>query len=745
MEGEWDNLFTAEEILGGLPMRRASSLLLVIEGRTGLLASRARHLMSPDYSGRSSEQAENVYLSALSSGANLPQEPSIQNIERFAPDWASLVPDDVSIRAALAKLIGDKYRVPRAWTPNIQRVLGTGDPELERRFQEHFNLPLSSIFVDKLTVREKLQWVRARVATWFENLPPFWTSYTLTLTETVGAGVLALPIAFAALGVIGALLLLLICGVVNMLTIAAMSEALARNGNVRFGNAYFGRLVHDYLGSAGSALLKPCLYVLSIVALFAYVLGFSATLADSVGISPMIWAAILLLVVLYFVRQESISATVTSAILVGACSIAIILLLSILSFPHLDQSFLRHNNLPFTSGNAFDASMLQLIFGVVLASLFGHTAIGNCANVVLTRDPSGRSLIRGSTAAIATAVALYMLWVFTVNGSVSPSRLDGERGTSLVPLAEVVGPSVSVLGTIFVIFSMGMGSIHQGWGLVNITREQLTQLAGRGAHRGRLSSRRFRGTLALLPVILLFLVAELLFAVDRESFSEPLGIFGLLVIPIIGGVFSMLMLAAARKKGECLVQSGWGFLGRPVVVTGISLLFSVAILVHGLVIWSEPVYRILAVAMAVVSALFIVVAWRSEIVPRSIAEVRFEEDGGPDPIVNLVAAGRPLAGRVNQLQPTRIGGGLGIERDGEGGDTALEIVMEPAAVREMKVWVHKLFGEGISRPVSAELCLNQNEAIDLGAVDGQVIVPVDGTAQYLHVRVDASDLILDSR
>ncbi|MDQ3659674.1 MAG: hypothetical protein M3454_01165, partial [Actinomycetota bacterium] len=79
----------------------------------------------------------------------------------------------------------------------------------------------------------------------------------------------------------------------------------------------------------------------------------------------------------------------------------------------------------------------------------------------------------GCVAAQATALILYSLFVLGVGGAVAPSILAGESGTVLSPLAREVGPVVSVLGTVFVILGMGMGSIHFTLALSGLTRERL--------------------------------------------------------------------------------------------------------------------------------------------------------------------------------------------------------------------------------------------------------------------------------
>ena len=71
----------------------------------------------------------------------------------------------------------------------------------------------------------------------FERLPPFWAVYGLVLVETMGEGVLAIPIAVAKIGPLAGVGVLIVIGLVNMVTIAALAEASARNGSIRYGEA----------------------------------------------------------------------------------------------------------------------------------------------------------------------------------------------------------------------------------------------------------------------------------------------------------------------------------------------------------------------------------------------------------------------------------------------------------------------------------------------------------------------------
>jgi hypothetical protein len=134
-------------------------------------------------------------------------------------------------------------------------------------------------------------------------------------------------------------------------------------------------------------------------------------------------------------------------------------------------------DVPLLGGRSLDPAILGLVFGVILTAYFGHLSVSTCARVVLQRDPSARSLIWGTAAAQATAILLYCLFVLAVNGAIAPRALNGARGTALDPLAAEIGPIVYLLGSVFVVLGMGMGSIHYALALFNLVRERLPSLA----------------------------------------------------------------------------------------------------------------------------------------------------------------------------------------------------------------------------------------------------------------------------
>jgi len=474
-----DDLFTPDEVLGGFSAKRARLLLFQIESRTAYLMTQARRTVDRYLSEEVAEQQDLAFFEALAEGREPPVRPTIRDLERYAPQWQSLVPPNLTLQATLAHLLGQKYRFAPRDIPHIGQALGLDTEGVQHAFQRQYRQSLDTIYTRRIGLLERMRWQWNRLSGWLEHLPPFWTAYALTFTEIVGASILALPIALAGVGPLAGVVVLVVMGVINILTIAAMAEAVTRSGSIRYQGSYLGRLVQDYLGRAGSMLLTSMVVSICVIVLLAYYLGFSLTLADATPIPAEVWAGLLFLIGFYFVRRKNLHATISSALVIGAINLGLILILSVIALGHLRVENLSYLHVPFLGGRPFEPALLGLIFGVAFASYFGHFSVNSCARTVLARDPSGRSLLWGCIAAQASAMVLYILWVVAVNGAIPPRTLTGFSGTALTPLAHLVGPAVIILGTIYAILAMGMASIHFSLALFFTVREWIP---GRSRH-----------------------------------------------------------------------------------------------------------------------------------------------------------------------------------------------------------------------------------------------------------------------
>src|SRR4051812_9007792 len=201
------------------------------------------------------QRRELEFIESFALGREPPVRPTVQDLERFAPQWASLVARNPRVQAALALRMSEKYGLARGRVDGIAAALGLGETLVAAAFESLYGRPVESIYVERVGPRERARWARAGVAARLESLSPFWTAYALTLTETVGSTIVALPIAVAAIGPLPAVAVLVLLGLVNVLTVAFMADALTRSGTIRYGNAYIGRVVTELLGRPGALVL----------------------------------------------------------------------------------------------------------------------------------------------------------------------------------------------------------------------------------------------------------------------------------------------------------------------------------------------------------------------------------------------------------------------------------------------------------------------------------------------------------
>ena len=157
-----------------------------------------------------------------------------------------LVPEHADIRATVAHLLGQKYGVLHQATPAIQAALGLNTATVQEAYQRLYRQPLVQLYAAQAKPLDRLRWRWTAVAQRLEAMPPFWMTFCLTLPGA--AGLLALPIALAQVGMAWGLAIIVLFGLINMLSAAALAEAVVRSGTARFGLGFLGQLAQEYLG-----------------------------------------------------------------------------------------------------------------------------------------------------------------------------------------------------------------------------------------------------------------------------------------------------------------------------------------------------------------------------------------------------------------------------------------------------------------------------------------------------------------
>jgi len=209
-------LLSRDELMEGLPARRASLLLYAIESRTAQLVTSEQRDAAPYLPPAVADEREAAFIAAVAAGRDLPLAPTIQQIERWAPLWAPLVAEAPGVRAAVAHLLGEKYVFTPRDTPRLQAALGLDTPAVQEAYTRSYQRPLNAIYAPRIGLRQRPRWAWNGLAKRLDALPPFWLAFFLTMPGA--AGLLALPIALTSLGPVLGIALLVMFVLINMLT-----------------------------------------------------------------------------------------------------------------------------------------------------------------------------------------------------------------------------------------------------------------------------------------------------------------------------------------------------------------------------------------------------------------------------------------------------------------------------------------------------------------------------------------------
>lgn len=736
------SFFSREELLEAMPGRQASTLLFAIENRTAQLVERGHRAAALYLSYAGTAPREQDFFAALARARTNTSPVTIQDMECYAPHWRSLLPEklDAPLNAAIAHLQSKKYRFTFGTTPNLRAALALENPEVAEAYEQLFKQPIGSIYVQKVGWGERLRWAWARLAARLESMPPFWLAFFLTLPGA--AGLLALPVALAKVGLVFGLVLLIGFGIINALTAAALGEASARSGTTRFGLGWLGQLVEEYLGRAGSLLLTAVLAANSFLVLIVFYLGVASTLESATSIPEMVWVAAVFGIGVYFLSRGALNSTVATALVIVFVCLVLLLLIPLLALPYFDAA-----NLSSATGvSVLEAATVELVLGVLLSTYFSHFLVATYAPVVLRRDPKAGSWIRGCASSILVYTVIACLWFVVINGTLPSEILATTTGTVVTPLAELVGPSMLWLGSLLVILSLGLASIQVALGLYYLVRERLPggDLRNRGSATGSgLANPRVRFVVSIVPVVGAFLLAEWLAFTGEGSFAGLLGIVCAFALPLIAGVFPVLLLAATRRKGDFAPGVVYRFLGNPIVLGALYLFFVGSIFLYGLFIFQDAITQVLLVGMGlVVVGVTIVMFRRGMLTPRVVIELRDDQRRGAHPLFGITAHGEAQSAKVELDYGNRAQ-----ELTGATGEIAFFPQLHAArfrlpeqAGRELKVWAHRLLPEGGSQGLMARLEVADGaraRELELNAAQGQAQLPIDGTA--IHARIVFAD------
>jgi hypothetical protein len=267
--------------------------------------------------------------------------------------------------------------------------------------------------------------------------------------------------------------------------------------------------------------------------------------------------------------------------------------------------------------------------------------------------------------------------------------------------------------------------------------------------RRLLARPRGRFAVGVTPVVLAFLMTEWAVISKSASFTSLFGFIGIAVVALLAGMFPVLLLIAARRKGEYVPQPTYRFLGNPLLLGIIYLLSLSGIAVHGLWIWRDPLAQAGALGVSVLGAGLPWVLWRRGLFARRlVVEVRSDFPPGPLPTVGVTANGQAATAAVRWAGGGAPGDAQTVPGTPGAAPDPREILIRPpwdarTAPADVKVWVHTITAAGDSVEWPAEITIHQEGVPDSPAApaapDGICIRPLAPAPSEVVIRLSAPE------
>jgi len=278
----------------------------------------------------------------------------------------------------------------------------------------------------------------------------------------------------------------------------------------------------------------------------------------------------------------------------------LVLVVTLVTFLNAGAGDLSHADVPLGGGNAALDATVGAALGVVLMQFIGSVYLIGIHREAAARDPGSATLASGAVVGTVIVTVIVGLFLVAVSAAVPAADLHATNGTAIGPLADQLGPGMAVLGGITSVLLLGMNINRTAVAVHALTLERVTRVPT-----------RWRSIAALAPVLLIFGVAETTLDLGDASFSSVLTISGVVTNVLVGAAIPMLLIVAARRRGELVPPRVWRWLGWPPLAWAIVAVSLASLVVVGLFVWDDWGSRSAALAMAVLGAVTVVWAARA--------------------------------------------------------------------------------------------------------------------------------------
>ena len=454
--------------------------------------------------------------------------------------------------------------------PGLRAALHLDDPAVRAAYEHRYGRPPDDLFTTRLGAGDRLRWAVHALTTALDRLPPFWLTVVLTVTVSLPVSMLGLPIAASAMGALPALVLLAVVGLVMSIAMGALGEAIARSADVRYRHAFLGGLATKLIGGRASIVLTGTGGVRSGLSLLAGWIGLSITVAEVTHTPRGIWAVLLLVVVILMLTRGAKLALGTVA-MVGVLTTVLVLVVTLVTFLNAGAGDLSHADVPLGGGNAALDATVGAALGVILMQFIGSVYLIGIHREAAARDPGSATLAAG--AVVGTVIVTVIVGPVPRGGQCRRARRRSARHQRHLhrPAGRPARAGHGRAGRDHVGPAAGDNINRTAVAVHALTLERVTRVP-----------MRWRSLAALAPVLLIFGVAETLLDLGDASFSSVLTISGVVTNVLVGAAIPMLLIVAARRRGELVPPRVWRWLGWPPLAWAIVAVSLASLVVVGL-------------------------------------------------------------------------------------------------------------------------------------------------------------------
>ena len=214
------------------------------------------------------------------------------------------------------------------------------------------------------------------------RLSPFWAVVVMLVGLTVPQSLLALPIAAAGVGTVPALIVLAVIGALMTLSLAAETEALARDREFRTEGGFYSAFVARYLGASAASVPTALAALRTGLSVLAGYVGLSVTLAALTGAPRVMWGLLTIAALTIALVRGGVRTRAAAAALIGVACLALLGIIGAIAASHGHAHNLASSGTP--GARAFGD-----LLGLVLILYLGSVYVLQVAREELPRIPAG--------------------------------------------------------------------------------------------------------------------------------------------------------------------------------------------------------------------------------------------------------------------------------------------------------------------------------------------------------------------